>query len=1332
MSARTSDRPTDHPIVWSRVVGALVVALALLLAATLSAQAAPAGQAEPATGDPPLCSDFEDLVGGTKYVPGDEFASGPHKYRVRDFTTVGGITTSNHAEVTGAQAAGGSGKDLALNNVNLQLLLDESVAGVIVNAGYYGGDINLTVNGDVRRTSNLKSLDGQIVGGALVRVVQKPGDATKHLVKVSGAVSGYGIGGQELFVDNVCVPNEGAPKQGDVGKLRLQKSIQGDPVEVKPGDVITYIVKVAHEGGDAPMQAAISDTLPTGVMLAGHISVTEVSGSAGPGRAAFGDGSVRWKGGLAPDSALEIAIPVRIMACYGGEARTLTNTVQGRAEGGSPVESSVAVKVACGDVNLDQIKVEVSAEQAQDDHEHDDEGAIDASGVLWHFGPLTATVRGGMLPVRLKIVLTNESSQPVVVGFSLNFEKIEWTYNAQPDDASASVATVSPGTNLLLPAVQAVRLAAGETKTVYQIVDLAGLGLRDVALATESDPYPELEEGLRVQVIYSFEAECNAACRAQDDGKLTRRSHPWFIRWFTQDLGDAPDSSNHYGAAMTAYPGVPARFPTVFDPATGAEQGPRHYHPRPLHLGELVSWEGEADFGPDQDGVNNLRPAADVANLDRFDDGVNPAAWTLQHCEVTRIPVRVFISPQIAALFAQANQKATLNVWIDGNRNGSWRDAVECPPADNLPAAALEHIVIDHPVDVATLGAGLHTLMVPTGRVPWPAGSADRPAWVRVTLSERPSNKALTSFGIAHGDGRGYAKPFRFGETEDYLWRPVGSTTGVDVAVRKQGKLVQLFDAEAGKLVNRVAWTLEYANVGDVTAGNVVLRDHLDGGLNIIAILIGIRAPDGVGHTADEDTLVFPIGALPPGGRGTIVILTEVPEPAVGAASEGATTLVNIAEIRAEGDVNLDNNTARARVDIGVRAPRILTPINGTTCSNDVDVMGKAPAHATVKLYVDGVLASSVEAGAGGRWQTTINLPDGAYSLTATATVGGVESEASPAVKIIVDSLLAWDPISLRFIGPHGHVQQPADADGRLDADGWTIRLRPNTTYTVSVDICCGDANAQVTLSGVSTDTVILTDPEADGAFTGVFTTGPRGTAAADVILTVICSDGETSATGGVELIDPAGVVFDITTGALLADATVACMEAQTSVATGATTFTLWDAALYGQINPQSTAADGYFSFFTPVGTYQVDVQRDGYQPYRSPDLAVISEPVYYDVPLTPVIDEAATVRIEISALGFEPPLVNVPVGAVIEWVNVDVADHSATRLPAEGMAVTAADDPAWDSGALAPGQSYKTRVTGVGMFTYGDRVDASNSGVVIVEEAQVGEERLLLPTIRR
>ena len=232
-------------------------------------------------------------------------------------------------------------------------------------------------------------------------------------------------------------------------------------------------------------------------------------------------------------------------------------------------------------------------------------------------------------------------------------------------------------------------------------------------------------------------------------------------------------------------------------------------------------------------------------------------------------------------------------------------------------------------------------------------------------------------------------------------------------------------------------------------------------------------------------------------------------------------------------------------------------------------------------------------------------------------------------------------------------------------------------------------------------------------------------------MLTVLCGDAEVSGSGEVVLIDPAGTVYDIDSGQPLDAAAVACMEEQVGAASGEAVFSLWDAAVYGQTNPQSTGSDGYFSFLTPAGTYQLDVSRSGYQPYRSPSLEVVSDPVYYDVPLTPVVNEATTVRIEITDVGFSPAVATAKPGDIIEWVNADTTAHSATRLAGAGAAAIAADE-TWDSGALQPGESYKVQVDTSGTFTYADRLNTANEGTVMVSGSSAGGETLLLPSLGR
>ena len=192
----------------------------------------------------------------------------------------------------------------------------------------------------------------------------------------------------------------------------------------------------------------------------------------------------------------------------------------------------------------------------------------------------------------------------------------------------------------------------------------------------------------------------------------------------TCDLGDAPDSTNHTaGAAMTAYAGpVGARYPTVYDPATGAPSGPLHRAPRAdAWLGPKVSGERDADLLPDQDLVTNLRPPADIADLDNFDDGIlrMPA---VAHCVPTDMEVQVTV--------VGAAKKRYINVWIDWNRDGDWDDIYTLCPGQ----LAGDWVVRDF---VTNLGPGVHNVTLPVFLPVAPGGAQPKPNWMRVTLSER-------------------------------------------------------------------------------------------------------------------------------------------------------------------------------------------------------------------------------------------------------------------------------------------------------------------------------------------------------------------------------------------------------------------------------------------------------------------------------------------------------------------------------------------------------------------------------------------------------------------
>jgi hypothetical protein len=231
------------------------------------------------------------------------------------------------------------------------------------------------------------------------------------------------------------------------------------------------------------------------------------------------------------------------------------------------------------------------------------------------------------------------------------------------------------------------------------------------------------------------------------------------------DLGDAPDSTNHGGVAMSAYSGQLAGFPTVFDPSTGPPPGPKHLYPEDeIWLGPEVTGEDEADLPPDEDASTNLVPVADSADLDGTDDGlVFPVS--LQHCQQSSFAYNV----NVVVDDLQSGEDRYTNVWFDFNRDGDWSDTLTCQDPQRSTVTVYEWAVRNQPV--TNLHAGLNLLTTPLFDVYDPSYPNEK-TWMRIsasdTLAEDPAGPALP-------DGRGPTDAFLTGETEDYLLVPTGS-----------------------------------------------------------------------------------------------------------------------------------------------------------------------------------------------------------------------------------------------------------------------------------------------------------------------------------------------------------------------------------------------------------------------------------------------------------------------------------------------------------------------------------------------------------------------------
>lgn len=226
------------------------------------------------------------------------------------------------------------------------------------------------------------------------------------------------------------------------------------------------------------------------------------------------------------------------------------------------------------------------------------------------------------------------------------------------------------------------------------------------------------------------------------------------------DLGDAPDSTNHKGVAMTTYDyPVQAKFPTVFQ--GNAIHGPIHLQPKAVaYLGSTVTYEDEADQGYDQDPTNNILPTTNIANKDLGDDGVT-VPLTFNNCKLNSFKYDVTV--------VDPNVDMWINVWIDWNRDGDWNDDgttdlnLNCSTCNPGTGVVNEWAVQNQLL--YGLQKGVNHLKTP-GFLAWNPSFGNQKVWMRITLSDQPWK------GGSGAGGSGPASGYDFGETEDYYFTP--------------------------------------------------------------------------------------------------------------------------------------------------------------------------------------------------------------------------------------------------------------------------------------------------------------------------------------------------------------------------------------------------------------------------------------------------------------------------------------------------------------------------------------------------------------------------------
>ena len=1109
----------------------------------------------------------------------------------------------------------------------------------------------------------------------------------------------------------------------------------GEPVEWL--DYVTYEIRLRQNGGTQPMQARIRDVLPYPLVVyptfgpsgIAYVTVESPTGGATPLQAQLDtippsggmppQQVVRWQGTLAPNAEIKFTFQVRVLAlCQPNQqTMTFTNTAQAKPKEGAPVAAADTFTAKC--LGYDEGNIQVEPEPITHTLDLNDLSQVPWRGTIHNLHPVTVTLgiyQQRQMPSSEAAAADLDKASPLLTQLTLG-----------PNETQSVVENWLP----VLP------VDTGVNELDLPDDYTADLGMSYCILLPGLDRCPDQQQFPHLH------------------GRI-----PFTLSLRPNDLGDAPDSSNHtLGAAgnMPAYPtGTLGNFPTVFDPATGQPQGPRHSFPGPLHLGQFVSREAEADVPPDQDPLLNIRPVADDPDNDRGDDGPLFASWNFNNCQQTVLQTRVAVAQAAVNYFQNLGTQAYLNVWVDSNRDGDWADAFQCGQQ-----AAPEHVLIDSPVNVVALGPGLHTIFSQTGLVPW--AIADKPAWVRVTLSERPSSKTLQAGNVNYGDGRGYPQPFKTGETEDFYFRPLAAGGGPDIDVQMTASSQwvtaegpDLQAAAADKLGNFEIqlFKIDFANIGITGVSNALLEFQIPERLRGIrpTLIKGTDvAMEGISFNFDRLSVGLP--PLAPNTGGSVVLgwygcitCTRASNAVPANADADYSASVNVI---ADGDVDLSNNQSSATARGLLSSPIIGAFMDYTddacmdrilygpvvTNKSMVNLRGRAAPNSIIAILIGLFRVGTTTSDANGNFSYTANLGQGLHRIRAEYAnqVGAAEvsivSPHDPAsglptgkVVIKVDPALPFDPMSLCLVDSKGRsfaLPTLGYSWGATQTGNW---VRRGETYSISVDT--SDANLNQYFKVTFEDVLIsaLLDEDGDGTYRG-WATIPSAVKAASVAaiskLGLIVGDGENESSFGAEVgTATEGVIRNRATGQPVANASVSALIAQPA-SEGSLFYPLWTQSQSGQSNPQVTGSDGKYSYSAGSGIYRIDVVAPGYQPYRSDDIDASESGLAQNVALSPVINEAATQTIFITPNGYVPASATVTPNSVVEFVNIDLDEHSSTGSD-------------WDSGMLSTGQSHKVRLTTVGSFAYGDNANQLNQGTIHVKEGSTLTSGLFLPLVTR
>ena len=177
------------------------------------------------------CISFDERPVGEYYKVGDVDNFLNLEVRFQEFTWAGGRTTDEGSatvdgivpSIFGSQiSAGGSGQQLLVNNTNVALRLPDGTTHVSLRYGDWGGNVNLSVNGDFVNADTLSRIGDRTIGGVGVKVTEVGRgfhNVSGTLELTNGEIDTLAIGGQEFILDDICLHLQGWIPVHDIGSV---------------------------------------------------------------------------------------------------------------------------------------------------------------------------------------------------------------------------------------------------------------------------------------------------------------------------------------------------------------------------------------------------------------------------------------------------------------------------------------------------------------------------------------------------------------------------------------------------------------------------------------------------------------------------------------------------------------------------------------------------------------------------------------------------------------------------------------------------------------------------------------------------------------------------------------------------------------------------------------------------------------------------------------------------------------------------------------------------------------------------------------------------------